>query len=193
MDHLYYVDKGIVRSFYIDERGSELTINLLKANGIFPLSAILAGKENIYDYQAFTDVEVKISKTSEFLKYLESNCKLRGIFLDRFAKGLEGYLVRSFYLIKGSAMQKVASTLIMLRNRFGEETKGGIIIDLPLTHQNIADLAGITRETASIQIELLEEGGLITRIGRKVTIVDYKSLLEKANIGEDGSFLNLSF
>ena len=193
LDYLYYVEKGIVRSFYIDEEGNELTINLLKVRGIFPLSSVIAGKENIYDFQAFTDVEVKISRTADFLKYLENNCKLKGILLGRFARGLEGYLVRSFFLIKGSAMQKVASTLIMLSSRFSKNTKDGILIDLPLTHQNIADLAGITRETASIQIEILEKEGLIVRSGRKTKLVNYKSLSEKAMVGEDGALLNLSF
>jgi CRP/FNR family transcriptional regulator len=193
LDYLYYVEKGVVRSFYIDEEGNELTINLLKTKGVFPLSSVIAGKDNIYDYQAFTDVEVKITRSSDFLKYLENNCKLKGIILNRFAIGLEGYLVRSFYLIKGSAMQKVASTFIMLASRFGKKTKDGILIDLPLTHQNIADLAGITRETASIQIETLEKEGLIIRSGRKTKIVNSKSLSEKAMVGEDGSLLNLSF
>jgi CRP-like cAMP-binding protein len=193
LDYLYYVEKGIVRSFYIDEEGNELTINLLKVKGIFPLSSVIAGKENIYDFQAFTNVEVKVTRTSDFLKYLENNCTLRGVLLGRFARGLEGYLVRSFFLIKGSAMQKVASTFIMLSSRFGKNTKDGILIDLPLTHQNIADLAGITRETASIQIEMLEKERLITRSRRKTKIINFRSLSDKARIGEDGSLLNLSF
>lgn len=193
LDHLYYVEKGVVRSFYIDEKGNELTINLLKVKGVFPLSSVIAGKDNIYYFQAFTDVEVKITRTDDFLKYLENNCKFKGIILSRFAIGLEGYLVRSFYLIKGSAMQKVASTFIMLVSRFGKKTKDGVLIDLPLTHQNIADLAGITRETASIQIEMLEKERLIVRNGRKTKIINYKSLSKKAMVGEDGSLLNLSF
>jgi CRP/FNR family cyclic AMP-dependent transcriptional regulator len=190
---VFFIRSGIARSFYIDEKGNELTINLLKPFSFFPMSAILAGKHSVYDFQAFTSTEVKVAPVNEVLKFLEKDSSFKSLLIRNFARGLEGYLIRSFFLIKGSAMQKVASTLLMLLRRFGRELDSEQWIDLPLTHQDIADLSGITRETVSIQIGILEKEKLITRRGKKTKIMDFKALSEKAMTGEDGSLLSLSF
>lgn len=190
---VFYIRSGIARSFYIDENGDELTINLLKPFSFFPLSAVLAGKNNAYDFQAFTKVEVNVSPVNEVLKYLNKNSDFKSVLLKTFSIGLEGYLIRSFFLIKGSATQKVASSLMMLAKRFGGKNGNSIIIDLPLTHQDIANLAGITRETTSIHIEILEKERIISRKGRKTLILDYPGLTQKATIGEDGNLLDFSF
>ncbi len=190
---IYFIRSGIVRSFYIDEKGSELTINLLKTFSFFPMSAALAERNNAYDFQAFTKVEANVAPVSDALNFLERNSNFKGLLVRNFARGLEGYVIRSFFLIKGSAMQKVASTLLMLLKRFGGESGDKKCIELPLTHQDIADLSGITRETASIQIEILEKERLISRKGRSISILNFDALSEKAMVGEDGNLLNLSF
>lgn len=190
---IYYVRSGIVRSYYIDENGSELTINLLKSSTYFPLSTVLAKRNNSYDFEAFTDVVVNVTPVKDTLKFLEGNSEFKSILIRSFARGLEGYVVRSFFLIKGSAMQKVASSLLLLLKRFGKKTDGGHFIDLPLTHQDIANFSGITRETVSIQIGILEKERLITRVGKYIHILNAKDLSEKASVGDDGILLPLSF
>lgn len=190
---IYFIRSGIARSFYIDEKGNELTINLLKPFTFFPISTILAGKETAYDFQAFTKVEANTAPVKDVLDLLESNNGFKNLLVKNFASGLEGYLLRSFFLIKGSAMQKVASTFLMLLGRFGKGDGDKGFIDIPLTHQDIADLAGITRETASIQIGILMKDKMISRKGKKTLILNFKGLSEKAMVGDDGNFLNLSF
>lgn len=190
---VFFVKSGIVRSFYIDEKGSELTINLLKPSSFFPLSTILAGKEIVYDFQAFTDVEINIAPIRETFEFLDRDIDFKNILIKKFSSGLEGYLIRSFFLIKGSAMQKVASTFLMLLGRFGKEERGQLNIDIPITHQDIADLSGITRETASIQIKILENAKFISRKGKKTIVLDLKKLSEKANLGDEINLPDLSF
>lgn len=190
---IYYVRSGMVRSYYIDENGSELTLNLLKTATYFPLSTVLAQRSNSYDFEAFTDVEVNVAPVKDALKFLDENGEFKSILIRSFARGLEGYVVRSFFLIKGSAMQKVASSLLLLLKRFGKISDTERFIDLPLTHQDIANFSGITRETASIQIGILEKEKLILRVGRKIQILRVQELSEKASVGDDGILLPLSF
>jgi CRP-like cAMP-binding protein len=190
---VYFISSGVARSFYIDEKGNELTINLLKPLSFFPMSAVLAGRNNTYDFEAFTSMEVNIAPVGEVLNFLEEDENIKKLLVKNFAVGLEGYLIRSFFLIKGTAMQKVASTLMMLERRFNSNKDGKKIIDLPVTHQDIANLAGITRETASIQMGLLKKKKVIMRKNKITGILDFSALSEAASLGEDGSLLNLSF
>src|SRR4030065_472193 len=99
-----------------------------------------------YPSKRYSAKEIILSSGDD-MEFLDDNGHFKSVLIRSFARGLEGYVVRSFFLIKGSAMQKVASSLLLLLKRFGKESDAGRFIDLPLTHQDIANLSGITRET----------------------------------------------
>ncbi|KKQ47465.1 MAG: Transcriptional regulator, Crp/Fnr family [Candidatus Woesebacteria bacterium GW2011_GWB1_38_5] len=190
---LYIVKDGVVRSFYTDEKGVELTVNLLKPRAIFPLSGYLSGKENLYDFEAFTDTTLYKAPKEKVKKLIYKNATLSSYYLERFAQAIEGYVIRSRFLANGSATQKITSALLMLFRRFGKEVRGQMIINLPLTHQDIADLAGVTRETVSILLGMLKKEGIISTKGKYLTILNSDQLSLKASENDDGSLLNLSF
>lgn len=192
-ESVFFIKSGVARSYYIDENGTELTVNLLKPSSIYPLSSILAGKNNIYYLEAFTGVSVYVVPVNDFLEFLKKNNELKYILLKKFSSGLEGYLIRSIFLIRGSAMQKTASTLLLLARRFGQKVGKKIVIDLPLIHQDIADLSGITRETASIQVGILEKAGIISRKGRNISILKRSDLSSITLEDSGGTLQNLSF
>jgi CRP/FNR family transcriptional regulator len=74
-------------------------------------------------------------------------------------------------LLLGNAKEKVAATLFILTKRFGEKNGGeSIVIKLPVTHQAIASLAGLSRETTSLEMKKLEREGVIARQNRHVIV-----------------------
>lgn len=50
--------------------------------------------------------------------------------------------------------------------RWGKVTAEGIWIDLPLTHDMIAELCGARRPTVTVSLRALEEQGILTRLSR---------------------------
>ena len=192
-ESLFIVKDGVVRSFYTDEKGVELTVNLLKPRAIFPLSGYLTGKENLYDFEAFTDVTLHKAPKEKVKEIIFKSAEFSSYYLEKFSQALEGYVVRSRFLANGNATQKITSALLMLSRRFGKEAEEKTIINLPLTHQDIADLAGVTRETVSILIGLLRKEGIISTRAKYLTILNSDKLLLKASENDDGSLMNLSF
>lgn len=53
--------------------------------------------------------------------------------------------------------------LTLLSQKFGREVEQGLLIDLRLTHQDIAELLGSTRVTVTRILRQLEQQGLIQR------------------------------
>lgn len=190
---LYFVKKGIVRSFFIDDNGIEFTVNFLKPFSIFPLSSFLSEKENNAEFEAFVDVVIKKAPKDKVNEFLASNSDVMSYFLNKMAKGLDGYVVRSQFLIRGSAEQKVVSSLLLLRKRFGIKKRNYIQVELPLTHQDIADLSGITRETATLCINGLEDRKLIAKKGKYFRIFNEDKLNAICNVLDDGSGLDFGF
>ena len=59
-----------------------------------------------------------------------------------------------------------------LAERFGQAVEQGQLIDLRLTHQDIADLIGLTRVTVTRLLKDLEKQGIIQRVQRQFIVLD---------------------
>ena len=78
--------------------------------------------------------------------------------------------------------QRIARTLARLANQIGRQTETGILIDAPLTRQDLAEMTGTTLFTVSRTLKAWERDGIL-EVGReKVTIADPHRLVV---LGED--------
>ena len=65
----------------------------------------------------------------------------------------------------------------MLSDEYGKKTANGLTLDIKLTHQDISDMTGLTRETVTRVLDKLQKSGEIT-------------ILEKKSIQLNHTFLN---
>lgn len=75
-----------------------------------------------------------------------------------------------------SAFERVGSILISLSGRFAKRTEEGIVIDVSLSHEEVAALVGVTRQFATITLHELQDRGLIYLRRRTVIVRDMKRL-----------------
>lgn len=121
-------------------------------------------------------VELYQAPRDEFVKFVKANGDVLFELTSRILIRLYGLLRRMEYLVFGNAYNKVASIISICAERFGSVGKDGIEIGVPLTHKDIANLIGVARETASIEIKKLEEEGAIGYLGRHIIVKDMKKL-----------------
>jgi CRP/FNR family cyclic AMP-dependent transcriptional regulator len=77
-------------------------------------------------------------------------------------------------LALGDSRARLADLLLFLKDEFGQADAGMPVI--PLTHQEIADLAGISRETATRLLNTLETEGAVRLKSRRVVLSDPEAL-----------------
>jgi len=70
------------------------------------------------------------------------------------------------------AKARLSLLLLDLAERFGVRDSRGVIVDVRLTHRELAALIGATRETVSVAIVELRGGGLIATESRRVVVLD---------------------
>ena len=68
--------------------------------------------------------------------------------------------------------QRVAHALLRLVNQTGKHTAEGILIDFPISRQDIAEMTGTTLHTVSRLLSLWEAKGLVRSGRQKVTVVE---------------------
>ena len=81
--------------------------------------------------------------------------------------------------------QRVARALLKLMAQGGRQTEEGVLIDFPLSRQDIAEMTGTTLHTVSRLLAAWEDKGVVRGGRQKVTIADAERLRQAAE-GHDG-------
>jgi len=99
--------------------------------------------------------------------------------------GVMGLLTRMESLVFGSAYSKVAGVFLILGKRFGmPDGSLRMGIDFPVTHQQVAYMAGLSRETATHQILKLKKEGLVSTDKKCYFVEDMEKLTEVAELSQ---------
>ena len=166
---IFFILNGYVKMNVTYPSGRELTVNIFKPSTYFPMMWALGDIPNNYDFQAMTPVLIHRSPKNEFLNFLGHNPNLLADLTRRAYIGLDGLITHISRLLTEDAYHRIIAALVMCSKRFGRKySRNRIFIDLPLTHQDLADLAGVT---ASLTLEKLKQQKLINQESRHYIIL----------------------
>ncbi|TSC63831.1 MAG: CRP/FNR family transcriptional regulator, anaerobic regulatory protein [Microgenomates group bacterium Gr01-1014_93] len=177
---VFFLSRGYVKVYTLSESGQELDLIIFKPGDFFPV--IWAFNEvTLSQYcESMTPVEIYRTSKAEFMAFLKSNPDVLVDVTSKILIRLRGLLERMEYMVFGNAYQKVASILVICAERFGLVKNHGIIIRVPLTHKDVANLIGLTRETTSVELKRLERSGIITKKSGQFRVRKLEKLKEEA-------------
>ncbi len=182
VEQVAFVKQGYVRLYNYDKSGREITYSGFKP--IFLMSYFLAKKKtaNKYFFQALTDLEIWKAPLDDFEKFLKLESQLV-IDLTMLSLGSFNETLTAWEnSISGDAYVRVGRLLLMLARDYGKVVDGKEVIEFKTTHQLIASMLGVSRETASIQIKRIENEGLIFQGEDAIVIENKEKMVEKFDI-----------
>lgn len=179
-----YLKHGFVRMSLIGKSGETLVLHVFKPGSHFPMIWAMNNTPNRYAFEALTPVEIWRAPKEEVLKFLHTHPEITEYFLSRILKGLSGMMERMEYLVLEPAYEKTVLLLLYYAKNFSDGEKKGKLI-IPLTHREIAGWIGTTRETASLQVEILKRKKLLTYTKRLITIPDVDLLVHEITTGSE--------
>lgn len=173
---VFYIETGLVKAYNISKYGEENLLIIRKENEVFPLIWALTGQEREIIYQAMdASVLWRISQ-AEYLEFLHSHPSALPPILDMVTEMYRIHSERILNLEYRSVRERLISFLLTMAGRFGNETDEGMIIEVPLRHQDIASSINASRETASREIAVLERKGLIANKRSFIVLKDLPAL-----------------
>lgn len=182
---IFILKKGYVKLFASSQDGEELTLVIYKPDDFFPMLWAFTETPSKYYAEAMTTTEVKRVPREAFLQFVKTHPDVLVELTTRILTRLGGLLERMEYLVFGSAKNRVASILLILSERFGKKLDGTVMIDCSITHKDISNLVGITRETtSSIMSNFLKRGYLVYK-GRHIVIKNRQGLLAESLLDAD--------
>ena len=75
-----------------------------------------------------------------------------------------------------STEERVCGVLLALVEYFGVEDDDGILIDLSLTHEDLASMVGVSRQFANGALNNIKNAGIIKLGNRRIVVVDVERL-----------------
>ena len=177
---IYYVGKGFIKVYSINDEGEEYLHIIYKQGDIFPLIWIFRNRLRRVFYEAMTDSVVWRLPKERFLEYIKANTDIVSYsVIEKLAEQFNIYADRLDNLEYRSAGERVVYRLLFLASRFGQRSGDKLIIDAPLTHKLIAESVNLTRESVSREIESLTKAGLIGTQNGKIVIKSIKKLSQE--------------
>lgn len=176
--HLYLVASGQVKLLQHTTTGQDVLLDILKPGDYF--GSLTAVTDELYSEtaQAHTAVCVLGISPRSFRTILGRYPSVALNILDITTKRLLETQETVRRLSTDSVERRIAALLLKLAYKVGEITGEGILIQMPLSRDDLAQMAGTTAETTSRIISQFQKEGLV-RSGRQWIAIANISGLEK--------------
>lgn len=181
----YVVKSGVVKSYNLSINGDEKPVSFYEAGGLFPSAwAYKKTPSAVYYYEAFTaDVEIYCVPRDDYTDFIHASPEYMAAELDRLVVDHLAASMRLNALQHSRAGDKLIYTLHYLTVSHGTRVADSrdITIELDLTHQDFANLTGLTRETAATELHKLKKNGIISYGKGKPYVVHQDKLTATLN------------
>jgi CRP-like cAMP-binding protein len=173
---LFILKSGLVKITIEDHSGREIILRILYPTDFFGEMALIDGMPRSATVTTQEPSDALIIYRDQFVALIEKSPKIlldmAAVLSRRLRKVNE--LIRSlaFFDVYG----KVARVLLNLATERGRQTEHGTVIDLRLTQQELAELAGMSRETMTRTLRDFQQAGCVRIDSGIITILEIDML-----------------
>ncbi len=170
-DSVYWVEDGRVKLSRVSPDGRVLSLRHYLSGDMFGEDCMSAWEQRCDHAEAMGATRLRYMSADSFRSLLDSELEFARAVLERISRRAREmdqlYVEVVFRPVRG----RIAASLLRL---YHLERPGGRTIQV--THQEVANLAGSTRETTTSVLHDLREAGLVEIGNRRVTLLDLEAL-----------------
>ena len=171
----FVIKTGEVKVTKLSDDGREVILAILGESDFFGEMSLLDGEGRSANIVANEDSAVLTLSRNNFLSCLESYPKIAISLLEELAVRLRKSDKHIESLSLSDSEHRIGITIARLAEEIGTIKKGVVSIKKLPFQQDIANMAGTSRETVSRTIKLFEDKKILTRNGRALTIFNFNS------------------
>tara|TARA_Y100001980_G_C14555772_1_gene345153 strand:- start:7481 stop:8059 length:579 start_codon:yes stop_codon:yes gene_type:complete len=172
-DLVFVVNSGTIKITRVNDEGKEVILALLGPGEIFGELAILDGEARSANALAQENCNLLAINKEDFLDILKNNFSVSYNLMCELAKRLRKSDQQIEALSLSDAEHRIGVSLLNLAEDMGVIRKGKVTIQNLPFQQDIANMAGTSRETVSRVLKLLENKNMISKVGHTLVIPDY--------------------
>lgn len=177
VDFFGVVASGFVKMSRLVPGGHEVTTEIMGPGQVFGLLGAIEGVGCPQTAKAVTPTWYLRIRKAEFLPIYEQSTHLKERLVLKTSSRLRQSFDMIAHLSVGSVEQRIAAVLLLLSASFGEECADGVILNVPLTRQDIGEIAGTTVETTIRVMSKWQKLGWVRTESRQITLCEADRLM----------------
>lgn len=166
-EFMYIILAGQVKVVQSTEDGKEILLAIHRAHDFFGEVSLIDGMTAPATVQASEDSFIAFISKKDFFDLLAAQSKVLEKLLEILCSRLRDSWKRIYLLNFKHASDRVRTLLLSLCFENGTRTADGIVLNLKLTHQEIADMSGLTRESVTRVLDKLQKDGEVIVLKNK--------------------------
>ncbi|ASA20470.1 Crp/Fnr family transcriptional regulator [Paenibacillus donghaensis] len=176
----YFVKKGKLRLYKLSAEGKQFTLDILGEGNVFgELNGLSFGTRDLF-IETIGECDICLLDQERAADFLLHHPRFMLSLMEVLGRRIAELTSLAHQLALGDLHHRILHVLLRLAGLFGSgEQDGYVTIGLPLTHQQVAHLAGASREAVSGALQELARQGLI-RTGFKSVAVNRDALHNEA-------------
>jgi CRP-like cAMP-binding protein len=175
---LFVIAKGKVKIARTSNDDKEVILAILSESDFFGEMSLLDGMTRSATVTALEDSKLFMIQRAEFLDLLKKFPEVSIALLTELTKRLRASSMKIKALSLKDAEGKVATVLLQLADEMGKIRHGLVEIDSLPYQQELANMAGTSRETISRTLHAFAKKGLVELDGSKLRIINYEKFKE---------------
>ncbi len=182
-DSVLLLARGRVRLYHVTSDGKQAILGFIDPGEMFgELSLFSPGRRDEYAEAVDRSLVVLMPRDvvnglmARYPQISLSLTRLYGMRLRRIERRLKSLLYRS-------SRERLVHLLLELAEKYGKPSECGLLINLRISHQDMASAIGATRETVTITLGELQQEGLIQIQRRRVCLQQVELLSGSVDYG----------
>ena len=163
LDKILAIQSGYIKVTSLDENGAQRLLWIAGRDDLTPSERMFSTRSTVaFFYTALTNCTAYEVNKREFLAHTQASLKRMTEVATSISADYDELLLRVDSIGQPTVHEKLLATLRYLAERFSANSTVDLHqLGLNLTHQDIADMIGSTRETASVELKRLRQQGCI--------------------------------
>ncbi len=168
--HVYFLRQGRIKVYQPSHSGKEVILWFCFAGEMFGLAEVAQGGGRVVHAQVCEDSEVLRLSQSQFSEFLRNHPDSAHLIMQVLSCRMRTLSEVIVNLVNDDVETRIMKLILRLGARHGISNGQDIHLNISLTHQEIADMVGTTRQTVTGVLSKLKRRGFISLENRRIYI-----------------------
>lgn len=172
---IYYIVKGMVRSFLLYQDGRELSTDIYIDDSFFGFESVMLNRKYTDNAAALEDCEIALIPKEKFFELFYNKRSIADKFIKMLSGNIHEKEEQMLAFAYDTVRKRVANALVIVAEKsLDDDTQDTVTIRI--SRDDLAALAGTANETISRMLADFKDEELITKKGSAISIASIKKL-----------------
>ncbi|MEO5358060.1 MAG: Crp/Fnr family transcriptional regulator [Nitrospirae bacterium YQR-1] len=159
--YMYIIVEGEARVTQMSIEGKEFTIAMFQSGEYFGELSLIDGKTTSATVTVTKDATLALISKENFFSILHTQNKILDNLLQTLCMRIRGSLETIQMFNQSQAHKRLIMLFNKLLKQYGSNTKNGTVLNIRLTHNEIANMTGLARQTITKVLDEWKNDGII--------------------------------